>query len=77
MSFFWRGGTCIPVLDLWDSTPECVLPYSLSCGAECNIHFLISSSGATCANLLVAGSTASHFHRRISRDGARLGFEPA
>ena len=35
------------------------------CGGECNVHSSRSTSGATCANLLTAG-TASHFPTCIS-----------
>ena len=57
MSFF--GATDTPVLDfwlclLWVLKPEWVLPYSLFCGGECNVHSLRSTSGATYVNLLAA-----------------------
>ena len=54
MSFFGATGT--PVLDfwwhlLWVSKPEWVLPYSLFCRGECNVHSLRSTSGATLADV--------------------------
>ena len=75
MSFFGDTGT--PVLDfwwhlLWVSKPEWVVPYLLFCGGECNEHSLRSTSGATCADLLVAGSAAGHFLTCISRGGTWL-----
>ena len=36
---------------LWVSKPEWVLPYS-NCEGECNVHFLRSTSGATCCQPL-------------------------
>ena len=47
--------------------------------AEVNVMYIPqdSTSGATCANLLVAGSTAGHFPTYISRGGTWLGFEQA
>ena len=35
-----------PLVPLWVSKSECVLPYSY-CGGECNVHYLRSTSGAT------------------------------
>ena len=54
MSYFGATGT--PVLDfwwrlLWVSKPEWVLPYS-HCEGKCNVHFLRSTSGATCCRPL-------------------------
>ena len=76
---FW-GATGTPVLDFWwhlpwVSKPEWILPYLLFCGGECNVHSPRSTSGATCADLLVVGSTASHFPTCISRCGIWLRFE--
>ena len=58
MSFFGATGTS--VLDFWwslpwVSKPEWVLPYSLFCGGECNVHSPRFTSGATLTNLLAAG----------------------
>ena len=54
------GATGTPALDFWwrlfwVSKPEWVLPYSLFCGGECNVHSLRSTSRATLADLLAAG----------------------
>ena len=65
LGFLWRthmsflGATGTPVLDfwwrlLWVSNQERVLPYS-HYRSECNVHSLRSTSGATHADLLVAG----------------------
>ena len=59
MSFLGATGT--PVLDflwrlLWGLKPEWVLPYSLFCRSECNVHSPRSTSGATLADLLAAGA---------------------
>ena len=56
---------------LWVSKPEWALPYSLFCRGECNVHSARSTSGATHADLLAAGSTAAC----ISRGGTWLRFE--
>ena len=64
--FWWRV--------LWVSKPEWVLPY-LYLSEVYIICSLRSTSGATCADLLAAGSTASHFSTCISRGGTWLGFE--
>ena len=47
------------------------------CRGKCNVHSLRSTYGATNANLLAAGSAASHFPTCISRGGTWLGFEQA
>ena len=58
----------------WVSKPEWVLPYSHLAEAyvTCSLR---STSGATCADLLAASSTASHFPTCISRGGTWLRFE--
>ena len=53
MSFWGATGTLFWISGRV-SKPEWVLPYSLFCGGECNVHSLRSTSGATCANLLTA-----------------------
>ena len=80
MSFL--GATSSPVLDfwwhlIWVSKPEDILPYSLLCRGKCNVHSPRSTSSATCADLLVAGSTVGHFPTYISRGGTCLRFEQA
>ena len=69
MSFFWG-----PLF--WISGEEWVLPYSLVCRDECNVHSPRSTSGATCTNLLPASAqsvTSPHacaevgFERAITR----------
>ena len=42
---------------------------------ECNVHSPISTSGVTCADLLMAGIAAGHFPTCISRGGAWPGFK--
>ena len=59
------------------SKPEWVLPCSLFCGGECNVHCLGSTAGATRANLLAASSVAGHFPTCISIGWTWLGFERA
>ena len=49
--------------------------FAFFCRGECNIHPLRSTSGATCADLLAAGSAAGYFLTCISRSGALLWFE--
>ena len=72
------GATGTPVLDFWwrllrVSKWEWGLPYF--CGGECNVHSPRSTSSATHADLLVAGSAVGHFPSCISRGGTWLGFE--
>ena len=60
MSYFVVTGT--PVLNFWwclhwVSKPEWVLPYSLFCRGECNVHYLRSTYGATLADLLMTKPT--------------------
>ena len=45
------------------------------CRGKCNVHSPRSTSGATHANLLGAGSAAGHFPTYISRGGTWLGFK--
>ena len=49
----------------------------LFCGSKCNVHSPRSISGATPADLLIAGITADHFPTCISRGGGWLGFQQA
>ena len=72
MSF---GATGTPVLDfswclLWVSKPEWVLTY-LHCRGKRNLHPPRSTTGATCANLLAAGITASAVHCSQQKWGCR------
>ena len=76
MSFFGATGTT--VLDfwwrlLWVSKPEWVLPYSLFCGGECNVHSPRSTYGATHASWQpVRSLSLPHMH--VQRwDLARIG----
>ena len=69
MSFF--GATDTPVFFwghlLWVTKPQWVLPCSLFCEGDSNVHSLRSTSGATCADLLAAGSASGHFPTCTSR----------
>ena len=47
------------------------------CRGECNVHSPRFTSGATCADLFKAGSTASYFPTCISRGRTWLGFKQA
>ena len=51
--------------------------YSLFCRDECNVHSLRPTSGATPANLLMAGIPIGYFPTCISRGGSWLRFEQA
>ena len=68
-------GPLVPLLPLlWVSKPEWVLPYSLVF-AEANVmYILISTSGATTADLLMAGIAAIHFPTYMGRSGTWLGY---
>ena len=76
------GATGTPVLDfwwhlLWVSKPEWVLPYSIFCGGECNVHSPRFTSGATLAALLVAGTqpvTSSHACAEVGFERAIIRF---
>ena len=46
-------------------------------GGKCNVHSPRFTSGATCADHLVAGIAANHFPTGIGRGGTWLGFEQA
>ena len=66
LDFSWRL--------LWVSKAEWVLPYSHLAEVYI-ICSLRSTSGATCADLLAASSTACHFPTCISRGGTWLRFK--
>ena len=74
---FW-GGPMVPLLWVSDDISGFQSQsrfYLIRFFAEANVHYLRSTSGATCADLLVASSTTSHFPTCISSGRTWLGFE--
>ena len=73
MSYFMITGT--PTLGFKTRVGSALFVFFV--GGKCSVNSPRSTSGATHADLLAAGSAASHFPTCVSRGGTWLGFERA